>query len=107
MEISRQVDIGRNQEPEDSEEEEEEDDDMSDEEYEELVRTSAAETRKELTISCNQEIDEGDQAILDSYMPQGQLDTGESLGDLIMRKIAAQEEGKDQPIGKILRNLDG
>ena len=58
------------------------------------------EERFQLTIGGNQEIDEGDQAILDSYMPQGQLEIGESLGDLIMRKIAAQEEGKDQPIGE-------
>lgn len=71
---------------------------MSDEEYEELVRFAVVRGAQRAHIECNQEIDEGDQAILDSYMPQGQLEMGESLGDLIMRKIAAQEAGKDQPI---------
>ena len=46
---------------------------------------------------CSQEIDEGDQAILDSYMPQGQLEGGRTLADLIMEKIDAQEGAADAP----------
>ncbi|KAI5480466.1 bystin [Pseudohyphozyma bogoriensis] len=59
------------------EEDEEEDEEYSDDEeveYEEL------------------EFDEGDQAILDSYMPAGQLQEGRTLADLIMEKIDRQEE---------------
>lgn len=44
-----------------------------------------------------QEIDEGDQAILDNYMPAGQLGGGQTLADLIMQKIDEQEEGKETP----------
>ncbi|KAL8278976.1 hypothetical protein RQP46_008645 [Phenoliferia psychrophenolica] len=54
--------------------------DDDDEEYEEL------------------EIDEGDQAILDTYMPQGELQNGQTLADLIMQKIDDQEASKDRPI---------
>ncbi|ORY92443.1 Bystin-domain-containing protein [Leucosporidium creatinivorum] len=43
------------------------------------------------------EIDEGDQALLDSYLPQGQLEGGRTLADLIMEKIDAQEAGPAEP----------
>ncbi|CEQ40318.1 SPOSA6832_01914, partial [Sporobolomyces salmonicolor] len=60
--------------------EEDEDEELSDnEEYEEF---------EEL------EVDEGDQAILDSYLPQGQLQPGRTLADLIMEKIGQAEDGK-------------
>ncbi|GAA5903433.1 hypothetical protein JCM5296_006252 [Sporobolomyces johnsonii] len=60
--------------------EDEEDEELSDdEEYEEF---------EEL------EVDEGDQAILDSYLPQGQLQPGRTLADLIMEKIGQAEDGK-------------
>ncbi|GAA5930491.1 hypothetical protein JCM21900_006733 [Sporobolomyces salmonicolor] len=62
------------------EDEEDEDEELSDnEEYEEF---------EEL------EVDEGDQAILDSYLPQGQLQPGRTLADLIMEKIGQAEDGK-------------
>ncbi|GAA5881720.1 hypothetical protein JCM1840_000348 [Sporobolomyces johnsonii] len=62
------------------EDEDEEDEELSDdEEYEEF---------EEL------EVDEGDQAILDSYLPQGQLQPGRTLADLIMEKIGQAEDGK-------------
>ncbi|KAK4048388.1 snoRNA-binding rRNA-processing protein [Microbotryomycetes sp. JL221] len=38
------------------------------------------------------EIDEGDEAILDSFVPQGELQDGKTLADLIMEKIQAQEQ---------------
>ncbi|GAA6062824.1 hypothetical protein JCM10212_002462 [Sporobolomyces blumeae] len=61
--------------------EDENDDDLSDddEEYEEF---------EEL------EVDEDDQALLDSYVPQGQLQPGQTLADLIMAKIGQAEEPK-------------
>ncbi|GAA6043793.1 hypothetical protein JCM8097_007710 [Rhodosporidiobolus ruineniae] len=59
--------------------EEEEDDLSDDEEYEEY---------EEL------EIDEGDQALLDSYVPQGHLAPGQTLADLIMAKIGQSEQTK-------------
>lgn len=54
----------------------------------------------ELT-GLSQEIDEGDQAILDSYMPQGQLQGGQTLADLIMQKIDEQEGANDEPLGTL------
>lgn len=48
-----------------------------------------------LTLNRHKEIDEGDQAILDNYMPQGQLEGGRTLADLIMEKIDAQEGEKE------------
>ncbi|GAA5917388.1 hypothetical protein JCM6882_000841 [Rhodosporidiobolus microsporus] len=60
----------------DEEEDEEYSDEEGYEEYEEL------------------EIDEGDQAILDSYVPQGQLEPGRTLADLIMEKIGQSESSK-------------
>ncbi|GAA6020889.1 hypothetical protein JCM10207_003178 [Rhodosporidiobolus poonsookiae] len=40
------------------------------------------------------EIDEGDQALLDNYVPQGQLEPGRTLADLIMEKIGQSEQPK-------------
>lgn len=53
-----------------------------------------------LSILDLQEIDEGDQAILDSYMPSGQLEGGRTLADLIMEKIEAQNEQKEARAGE-------
>ncbi|GAA5845439.1 hypothetical protein JCM3766R1_006554 [Sporobolomyces carnicolor] len=39
------------------------------------------------------EVDEDDQALLDAYVPQGQLQPGRTLADLIMEKIGQAEEG--------------
>ncbi|KAK4700089.1 essential nuclear protein 1, partial [Phenoliferia sp. Uapishka_3] len=61
-----------------SDDDEDEESDEEEEEYEEL------------------EIDEGDQALLDSYMPAGMLNPGQTLADLIMQKIDQQEETKDK-----------
>lgn len=52
-----------------------------------------------LILTDAQEIDEGDQAILDSYMPQGQLAPGRTLADLIMEKIDQQDEGQQEVVG--------
>ncbi|BGP15620.1 hypothetical protein JCM10213_004140 [Rhodosporidiobolus nylandii] len=43
------------------------------------------------------EIDEGDQAILDGYVPQGQLEPGRTLADLIMEKIGQSETKGKEP----------
>jgi essential nuclear protein 1 len=40
-----------------------------------------------------QEVDEDDQALLDAYVPQGQLQPGRTLADLIMEKIGQAEDG--------------
>ncbi|GAA5983053.1 hypothetical protein JCM11641_004709 [Rhodosporidiobolus odoratus] len=40
------------------------------------------------------EIDEDDQALLDNYVPQGQLESGRTLADLIMEKIGQSEQPK-------------
>lgn len=42
-----------------------------------------------------QEIDEGDQAILESFMPSGGT---RNLADLIMEKIQAKEAGEEQVV---------
>ncbi|GAA5884159.1 hypothetical protein JCM16303_005947 [Sporobolomyces ruberrimus] len=63
---------------EDDEDEEEDDFSDDDEEYEEF---------EEL------EVDEDDQALLDAYVPQGQLQPGRTLADLIMEKIGQADEG--------------
>lgn len=43
-----------------------------------------------------QEIDEGDQAILESFMPNA--GGTRNLADLIMEKIQAREAGEEQPV---------
>ena len=87
-----------------SDEELSEDDEEEEEyEYDELVSTLHFDLDLQLVVLiqqpalANQEIDEGDQAILDNYMPQGQLENGETLADLIMRRINEQEEGTTRP----------
>ncbi|GAA6022416.1 hypothetical protein JCM11491_001584 [Sporobolomyces phaffii] len=64
--------------PDDDEDEQDYSDDEDDEEYEEF---------EEL------EVDEDDQALLDAYVPQGQLQPGRTLADLIMEKIGQAEDG--------------
>lgn len=39
-----------------------------------------------------QEIEDDDEALLDSYVPQGQLEPGRTLADLIMEKIGQAEQ---------------
>ncbi|GAA5845091.1 hypothetical protein JCM11251_000006 [Rhodosporidiobolus azoricus] len=74
--LGAEVDEREDQLLRDEDEEEEFSDEEDYEEYEEL------------------EIDEGDQAILDSYVPQGQLEPGRTLADLIMEKIGQAETPK-------------
>ena len=50
----------------------------------------------------SQEVDEDDQALLDAYVPQGQLQQGRTLADLIMEKIGqAEDGGKGKEPGKL------
>ncbi|GAA5855327.1 hypothetical protein JCM8547_009036 [Rhodosporidiobolus lusitaniae] len=72
--LNADVDAPREKEEEDDAEFSEDEEEY--EEYEEL------------------EIDEGDQALLDAYVPQGQLEPGRTLADLIMEKIGQAEEPK-------------
>lgn len=88
----------------DSEGDEDEDEgDYSDndyEEYEELVSLPSlfiSAPNSSNLLQPLQEIDENDQALLDSYLPQGQLEGGRTLADLIMEKIDAQEAGPAEP----------
>lgn len=85
------------------EEEEEEYSDDDYEEYEELVRPFLLRSLGRADHLVSQEIDEGDQAILDSYMPSGQLEGGRTLADLIMEKIDAQEGAADAPAREFAR----
>ncbi|KAM0787473.1 hypothetical protein ACM66B_003549 [Microbotryomycetes sp. NB124-2] len=43
------------------------------------------------------EFDEGDDAMLDSFVPPGELQGGKTLADLIMEKIQAQEATESRP----------
>lgn len=79
------------------EEDEEDEGDFTDEEdyeeFEELVRPSVIlpEALEPADMASLQELDEDD-ALLDSYVPQGQLEPGRTLADLIMEKIGQQEQ---------------
>lgn len=81
-----------------SEDEEYEDENFGDEEYTELVSEIQACChtigRELMAVTIHQNIDEGDQAILESFMPNG--GGTRNLADLIMEKIQAREAGEDQ-----------
>lgn len=86
---------------EDQGEEDKEDfSDDDDEEYEEFEQLVSAICPSHtlcmfslIEILESQEVDEDDQALLDAYVPQGQLQPGRTLADLIMEKIGQAEDG--------------
>jgi len=96
----------RGEDDEDEEDEEEFSDDEEEyEEFEELVSTQCTLSGPRVVwakqLLDSQEVDEDDQALLDAYVPQGQLQQGRTLADLIMEKIGqAEDGGKGKEPGK-------